>query len=179
MIDKVCINFLGGPSSGKTVAAASLFARLKKLHVDTELVAEFPKDLVLENNTTALANQIYVFAGQLYRVECAYDNTQVAVVDSPLLLSAVYNPDSSKHLIDLVFEQHHKFNNINIFVKRDPSYPHSMAGRIHSLTESVSIDNQILRLLENNNIPFIYYDDINEDTLINLIYEEIGNGEWQ
>ena len=174
MIDRVCVNFFGGPACGKTTAAASLFTKLKRLHVDSELVAEFPKDLVLEGNRTALANQIYVFANQLHRVQCAYMHTQVAVVDSPLLLSAIYNPNTSEHLVDLVLEQHRKLNNMNVFVRRDASYPHSMMGRIHSLTESVSIDNQIINLLDLYEIPFVYYDELGEDTLIEMICEEIG-----
>jgi len=174
VIDRVCINWMGGPGCGKTTAAASLFTRLKKLHVDSELVAEFPKDLVLEGNRVALANQLYVFANQLYRIQNAYNNTQVAVVDSPLILSAIYNPNTSEHLVDLVIEQHKRFNNMNIFVRRDNSYPHSMMGRIHSLTESVSIDNQIINLLDLYEVPFVYYDELGEDTLIEMICEEIG-----
>jgi len=175
MVNRLCVNFFSGPGAGKTVAAASLFSKLKKLHIESELVAEFPKDLVLENNRTALANQIYVFANQLYRIQCAYSNTKVAVIDSPLLLSAVYNPNTSKHLLNLVFEQHTKFNNLNIFVGRDLSYPHSMNGRIHSLTESISIDNQVRNLLDHYNIPYTDLDIIGEDNLISLICEEIGH----
>ena len=177
MVNRLCVNFFSGPGGGKTVAAASLFTTLKKLHIDSELVAEFPKDLVLEENRVALANQIYVFANQLFRVQCAYNNTKVAVVDSPLLLSAIYNPNTSRHLVDLVFEQHRKFNNLNIFVGRDPSYPHSMHGRIHSLTESITIDNQILHLLETHDIPYIRYDSIGEAGLVDFIVEEIGHAE--
>lgn len=168
MIKKLCLNYLGGPSSGKSVAASNIFTQLKKLHINCELVAEFPKDLVLENNNVALADQIYVFSGQLYRLRCAYDNTDVAIVDSPLLLSAIYNPDTSIHLINLIFEQFNKFNNLNIMVRRK-DYPHSMSGRIHSLTESVSIDNQIIRLLEAHSIPFIYDDEITDEELIEYI----------
>ena len=174
MISKLCVNWFGGPGIGKTVAAASLFTRLKKLHIDVELVAEFPKDLILENNLIALKNQIYVFGSQLHRIECTYNNTTVSIVDSPLLLSAIYNPHTSKHLIDLVFEQHKKFNNLNIFMDRNPEFPHSMHGRIHSLTESISLDNQILRLLIDHDIPHINYDDVGEDFIVDLICQEIG-----
>lgn len=171
---KLCINFYSGPNSGKTTAAASLFTRLKKLHIDSELVAEFAKDLVLEGNTTALKNQIFVFAGQLLRLQCAYENTQVAICDSPLLLSTIYNPDTSIHLIDVALEQYKKFNNMNIVVRRNLSYPHSMMGRIHSLTESITIDNQIIHLLERYNIPFVYLDEIGEDNLVSIISEELN-----
>jgi len=177
MTDRICVNMLGGPSSGKSVAAAALFVNLKRLHVDCELVTEVAKDLVYESNKTALSDQILVFANTLYKTRNAYNNTKVAVVDSPLLLSAIYNPNTSKHLVDLVFEQYRKFNNLNIFVNRDPSYPHSMNGRIHSLTESITIDNQIIRLLETHDIPYIRYDMIDESGLIDLICKEIGHAE--
>jgi hypothetical protein len=174
VLERVCVNFLGGPGSGKSVAAASLFVKLKKMHVNAEIVTEVAKDLVYENNTTALSNQILVFGKTLYKIQNAYTNTQVAVVDSPLLLSAIYNPNTSEHLVDLVLEQHKRLNNMNIFVRRDNSYSHSMMGRIHSLTESVSIDNQIINLLDLYEIPFVYYDELGEDTLIEMICEEIG-----
>jgi hypothetical protein len=166
---RLCINYFGGPSSGKTVAAASLFTRLKKLHVDCELVAEFPKDLVLEGNTVALANQIYVMANQLYRIQCAYNSTVVAIVDSPILLSTIYNPHTSQHLIDLVFEQHTKFNNLNVVVQRDGDHPHSMLGRVHSLTESVTLDNQIIQMLEDREIPYLDMGQWTEDLIIDFI----------
>lgn len=174
MVDRLCVNMFGGPNSGKSVAAASLFVQLKRRHTDCELVTEVAKDLVYEKNMIALADQIFVFANTLYKVKNAYNNTKIAVVDSPLLLSAIYNPHTSKHLIDLVFEQHQKFNNLNVFINRDPSHPHSMNGRIHSLTESITIDNQIIGLFETHGIPYIRYDEVDELQLADLICEETG-----
>jgi len=170
------VNFFGGPSSGKTTAAADVFCNLKKLHIDCELVAEYPKDLVLEDNNVALANQIYVFANQLYRVECAYAHTRVAIVDSPLLLSTIYNNDKvTSTFIDLVIEQHKRFNNLNIVVRRRDDVPFSGMGRIHTLTESISIDNQIVELLDRIGIPYVYYDEWNTDALIEFIKETVND----
>jgi nicotinamide riboside kinase len=174
MINKLCVNVLSGPSGGKSTTAASLFVKLKKRHVNCEIVTEVAKDLVYENNTRALSSQLYVFGQQLYKLQNAYDSTDVVITDSPILLSAIYNQHTSKHLMDLVLEQHRKFNNMNVFVRRDTSYPHSMSGRIHSLTESISIDNQIINLLESQNIPFVYLDETGEDTLVSVISEEVN-----
>lgn len=173
--DRLCVNFFSGPNGGKTLKASRLFVRLKELHVDSDLVAEFPKDLVLEQHHVALTNQIYVMANQLFRIQCAYYNTKVAIVDSPILLSAVYHPNTSEHLTALVFEQHAKLNNLNIVLSRDLSYPHSMVGRVHSLTESISIDNQIISLLEDRGIPYIRYDDFGEDRILDIILDNISD----
>lgn len=177
MINRLCVNMLGGPASGKSVAAASLFVKLKCVPMDCELVTEVAKDLVYENNKNALADQIFVFANTLYKIKNAYNNTQIAVIDSPLLLSAIYNSHTSRHLIDLVIEQHNKFNSLNVIVRRNIEYPHSMSGRIHSLTESITIDNQIIHLLETHNIPYVFYDEMTEDGLIQLICGELHDTE--
>lgn len=168
---KLIVNFFGGPSAGKTTAAAELFSVLKKQHIDCELVAEFPKDLVLENNTIALSNQIYVFANQLYRIQCAHNSTSVAIVDSPLLLSCIYNKDkSSEAFKNLVLEEHHKFNNLNIVMERDKTFPYSMSGRIHGEIESDKIHDEIIQLMEKNDINYLRHDEFNEsEDLVSII----------
>lgn len=164
---------LGGPNAGKSVAAASLFVACKKEHRSCEFVTEVAKDLVYEKNYVALSDQIYVFASTLYKLKNAYSHVQITITDSPILLSAIYNPNTSKHLMNLVMEQYHNFNNINVIIPRRIDNDHSMIGRITGLTESISIDNQIVHLLENNNIPYIIYDgDVNH--LAHLIYDELN-----
>ena len=56
----IVINLFGGPSSGKTTMAAGLFRLLKTMNKKVELVQEFAKDLVWENNLGKLSDQFYV-----------------------------------------------------------------------------------------------------------------------
>jgi len=63
----VC-NLVGSPGSGKSTLAAFVFAKLKMIGVNCELVTEFAKDKVWEKNNEALSNQIYIFAKQYYRM---------------------------------------------------------------------------------------------------------------
>ena len=51
----VC-NFFSGPGAGKSTLAAAVFAKLKMLGVNCELVTEFAKDKTWEKNYTALSN---------------------------------------------------------------------------------------------------------------------------
>lgn len=167
------VNCFGGPGVGKSTLATRLYSSLKQKHYDVEYVNEFAKEMVYEDNTKVLANQVLVFGTQLHRLKMASENNSIVICDSPILLSAVYNPNTSKHLIELVVEMHNKFNNYNIFIKRTMQ-PHSMVGRIHSLTQSITIDNQILNLLTERNIKFTKHS--LDDDISSLLLEIMSHG---
>lgn len=154
--DGLVVSIFGGPGSGKTTVASELFVGLKKRNVDVELVTEFAKDLIMANNKSALKHQFYVTGVQAHRIWSAAYHAQVVLVDSPILLGTIYDNRASQAFRDLCFEYHNELTNFNILLRRNP-FPHSTYGRVHSLTESVSIDNRIHRLLSENNL---YYEEI-------------------
>lgn len=155
------VNVFGGPASGKSTLSAQLYAHFKTKQYDVEYVNEFAKELVYENNLKALANQTYVFGTQLHRLLMAAEHNQLIICDSPLLLAAIYQDNTSKMLTELIVEMHEKFTNYNILLKRNMQH-HSMVGRIHSLTQSVSIDNQIVHLLNDKLIPYRTYNSMEQ-----------------
>lgn len=167
MVGKLCLNFFGPPCSGKTVAATSIFSQLKKRHIDAVLIPEYATMRVVESNKMALANQLNIWANQQYQIFCGYHHAQVVVTDSPILLGAIYN--ESPGLKEVILEEHQKYNNLNIVLELDGTYPYSMVGRIHSFTESQSIGNRIIELLEVNDIPHIFYNELSEDEIVDLI----------
>jgi Ni2+-binding GTPase involved in maturation of urease and hydrogenase len=89
----IVINLFGPPGSGKSTGAAEVFAALKKLGVNAELVTEFAKDKAWEHNLKAVNNQAYVFGKQCYRMSRCADEVDVIITDSPLFLSIIYNKD--------------------------------------------------------------------------------------
>lgn len=54
---KVC-NLIGGPGIGKSVLASELFVKMKKNHINCELIYEYPKEVTWEENEKLLKNQI-------------------------------------------------------------------------------------------------------------------------
>src|ERR1041385_6113072 len=137
---KLVINFLGAPSAGKSVAATSIFAQLKKQNVDVLYVGEFAKDLVVEDNKLALRNQLYVWATQYHRIFCAHEHAQITVTDSPILLGLFYqNETTHKSIHEVILSCHKEFNNVNILVELDTNRPYSMTGRVHTLDQSLKI----------------------------------------
>ena len=174
MSNKLVINVFGGPGIGKTTVAAELFTALKQKGVDTAIVPEFATDVIFEGRPDALKHQWYVVANQAYRIWCGYNTMQVVVTDSPILLGPIYDVDASPALLALCLEQHHKYNNLNLVLTRRPELEHNMIGRVHSLTESVSIDNRIVSMLEDNNIPFLNYDEYGTERILQLILRQIN-----
>ncbi len=168
------INLFGGPGSGKTTIAAELFSELKKLHLEVELVTEFAKDLIMQNNEDALNHQFYVTGVQAHRIWSAARKMDVVVVDSPILLGPIYDKRNSGTLRKLCIEYHNELNNLNVLLSRQGT-PHSMNGRVHSLTESIGLDNRIHRLLDELNINYLQLKDIKMEGLVSVI-KELLNG---
>jgi len=155
MTNHLIVNFFGGPGAGKTVAAAALFMSLKKNHVDAHLVGEFATECVMEGNVDSLHDQLYIFGNTYHRVQSVYKQAVVTVIDSPILLSCIYQEGLPTIFNQLVLEMHERFRNLNVLLERHDGYNHSMVGRVHSLSESVGIDKQIEHMLEQYEVPFV------------------------
>ena len=63
------VNLFGVPGAGKSTGAAYVFSKLKMKGINAELVTEFAKDIVWENNSRGLKNQEYIF-GKIAELDC-------------------------------------------------------------------------------------------------------------
>jgi len=160
MTNHLIVNFFGGPGVGKTTASAELFISLKKNNVDAHLVGEFAQECVLEGNVDSLNDQLYIFGNTYHRLRSAYQQATVTVIDSPILLSCIYQEGLPDLFNQLVLAMHERFRNLNVLLERTDGYNHSMMGRVHSLSESVGIDKQIERMLEQYEVPFVRQNEI-------------------
>lgn len=116
------INLFGASGSGKSSGAAYIFSMLKLAGINCELVTEFAKDKVWDNNMEAFKseNQVYMFGNQFYRVSRLLDKVDYIITDSPILLSNVYNKSDmlSRHFMDAVRDCHNSLENINYYIER-------------------------------------------------------------
>ena len=87
----IIVNLFGVPGAGKSTGAAYIFSQLKMKGINAELITEFAKDKVWENNEKVFKNQLYLFGKQSFRISRVQDEVDVIVTDSPLLLSILYN----------------------------------------------------------------------------------------
>lgn len=156
------VNLFGAPCTGKSTAAAYIFSRLKMHGINVELVTEYVKDMVWEENKTCLNNQPYIFGQQSYRLSRCADKVDVIVTDSPLLLSILYNPDKTiaEPLNELVMRVFNSYNNLNYVLTSDFLYdPH---GRIHNEEECEVIQQDIVKLLTDNELYYTCVDPVDD-----------------
>ena len=157
MNELTVINLFAGPGVGKTVLAADLFSVMKKSGAEVEMASEYAKDMVYEQRTNILKDQLYVLGKQNRRLERLSGQVDFAICDSPLLLCPVYAatdyyPNSFKRFALDVF---HGYNNINFYLRRSETSQYQAGGRTQKdLEEARTFDMKILAFLVDNKIEF-------------------------
>lgn len=148
------VNLYAGPSAGKSTIAAELFAELKKNHVCCELIQEYAKDRVWEEDYKALECQPFITAKQLMRIHRCLGKVDVLISDSPLLLGLIYgdryvDDNWKKWLINL----DRQMNTLNWFIYR-PLDKFEKEGRIHDFQQSLKKDKEILQMLNDCEVEY-------------------------
>lgn len=163
------INFFGGPGSSKSTMATSIFSQLKWRGWNTEYVSEFAKSIVWEKSLHTLDDQFYISANQYHSVFKLIGQVDIVVTDSPIILGLVYAPEEPQCFKDTLLYKFNEMNNINIFLNRKKQY--QPIGRIQSEQEAKQKDEEIKRLLLDNNIMFYQYDGTEDSipTIVNMI----------
>lgn len=143
------VNLYGAPGAGKSTAAAYIYSKLKLEGINCELVTEFAKDMVWDENKKAIQNQAYVFGNQYYRISRLENEVDVIVTDSPILLSIIYNKDErlGKEFYEMVNSASLSYENrLDILLKRVKRY--STVGRLHNEEQSDKLYDEIKKLLD-------------------------------
>jgi hypothetical protein len=151
------VNLFGAPGAGKSTGAAYVFSMLKMLGVNAELVTEFAKDKVWEENKTAFDNHAYIFGEQFYRLSRLEGKVEVAITDSPLALSVLYNknPILRQTFDDFVFDVASSYDSLNAFITR--AKPYNNQGRRESERESDLVSAELIKLLKARDVAYETY----------------------
>lgn len=144
------INFLAGPGTGKSTAAAALFVQCKNAGINVELACEYAKDLVWEDRAKTLQNQVYILGKQYHRIFRLQNKVDVIITDSPILLSTIYDESQCPELRALCLKLHNSMDTFNIFLEREKKY--NPNGRLQNETEAKEIDFKIYDFLLKYNI---------------------------
>ncbi len=173
----ILVNLFGAPGAGKSTGAAYVFARLKMAGINAELVTEYAKDKVWEENKAVFNNQAYIFGKQFFRISRLEDKVDVVVTDSPLLLSCYYGKDDPRlgyEFNALVRKVSESYSSINAFLHRVK--PYNPNGRFQTEEESNKVSKDILRLLEYYGVEFSIYpgSDIGYDALADHVLETLN-----
>lgn len=144
------INLFAGPGSGKSTGAAYVFSMLKMHDVNAEYVPEVAKDLAWEGTLKVFYDQFAIGAEQHKRQFRLLGKADVIVCDSPLLQQQVYCADAAfGRLMDDLFA---RYDNRNYFIKRGKKF--NPAGRNHNLEQAITVDENLLKLLNDKKVEF-------------------------
>lgn len=153
------VNLFAGPGAGKTTCAWEIAAELKKCGYVVEYVSEAAKEYVWDNNmgklNGSIENQQALFREQNHRVHRLLGKVDMVVTDSPILLNPMYLSKPNTVYSDQVFAIFKKQNNFNIFIRRGSQF--EKAGRIHNLSQSMTLDNQIENMLTKHQLFYGKY----------------------
>lgn len=157
----IVINIAGGPGSGKTTVAASVFSMLKAKGYEVENVSEFAKELVWEGRNEAFNDRLYMHGEQNHRLMQMNGKLDYIITDSPLFLTSIYNSyylkdhfsASYNQMIDLVtIETFKLYNNRVYFLSRNTEYQN--IGRREDENTANIIDDLVLKYLNDNHIEY-------------------------
>jgi GTPase SAR1 family protein len=156
----IVINFWGGPNSGKSTQASGLFHKMKTDGYSVEIVNEYAKMCVWEDQLDKLKDQLYITAKQNRRVIRLQGKVDICITDSPLMLGAVYrtayNQTFYSETIDkLCYEIYSKHNNINFFMKRT-SDNYTESQRSLDFNDALKIDDRMYEIMKEYSIPFYH-----------------------
>lgn len=150
------VNLFGGPGCGKSTVATGVFSELKQRGINAEYVHEWVKWPVLEKRTAIFEDQLYIFSKQHKMIRTVDGQVDVAITDSPLLLSNIYSKiykqsymDDHPYFSGLVSSVFNSFQNMNVFLERRHDYV--QVGRVQTEQEACELDDLILQELIKNN----------------------------
>ena len=151
----VVVNMFGVPGAGKSTGTAYVFSRLKMSGYNCELISEFAKDKVWEENKTVFENQAYIFGKQSYRQSRCDGKVDILLTDSPLPLSIIYNHDQrlTENFNLTVMDVFNSYENLNFLLDRVK--PYNPIGRLQTESESDALKGDVENLLNERNIPYI------------------------
>lgn len=176
-MDTIVVNLFGEPSAGKSTCAMDITAQLKRHGINAEYVSEFAKDKVYENNGEVFKHQEYLFGKQSFKMGRVKDKVQVIVVDSPLILCAVYNKNEvlGEAFDKTVINVFNSYKNRNYLLTRHHSYENE--GRFQNEDEAKVVRKEIIDKLAKYRIKYkeIASTEQNCKHIVEEIMEEIKN----
>lgn len=154
ILQMIVVNIFGGPGCGKSTLAADVYAKLKRLHINTELSREYAKDMVWQKSLDVLKDQVHILGEQHHRQFILSGQCQVAVTDSPILLCCIYNTfyTEYKAFDALALEAHNRYRNLNYVLTR--SHEFQASGRVEDYQKSLAIDEMIKSFLVKYDIQY-------------------------
>lgn len=169
------INLFGQPCAGKSTIRAKLFYEMKINGYRVEEATEYAKDIVYDDRTNILGDQLYILAKQNRRLLRLQDKVDYVITDSPLLLNSIYLNENTNDIFyknslhHLIIDVFNSYDNINLFLNSNHKYQEF--GRTQTEDDSLIIKHKILNCLNENDLRYyeFYSNEITLDKIQHLL----------
>lgn len=153
------INVIGGPGCDKSLITSAIIVYLKLREKTIEVIPDFAKSLVWQQNFEVLKNQYFIAQRQYEMLSLLDGQVKFLITECSLPQVLFYNENYLDNICDIaktrkqILEWYNQCNNINIFVERgDRKYIRT--GRFQDEEQARAIDRGMLELLTREGLPY-------------------------
>ena len=153
------INIIGGPGCDKSLITSAIIVFLKLREKTIEVIPDFAKSLVWQQNFEVLKNQYFIAQRQFEMLSLLDGQVQFLITECSLPQVLYYNENYLDNICDIdktrrqILEWYNQCNNINVFVERgDRKYIRT--GRFQDEEQARAIDRGMLELLAREGLPY-------------------------
>ncbi len=153
------INVIGGPGCDKSLITSAIIVFLKLREKTIEVIPDFAKSLVWQQNFEVLKNQYFIAQRQFEMLSLLDGQVQFLITECSLPQVLFYNENYLDNICDIektrkqILEWYNQCNNINIFVERgDRKYIRT--GRFQDEKQARTIDRGMRELLDREALPY-------------------------
>ena len=153
------INVIGGPGCDKSVITAAIVLYLKLREKSVEVIPDFAKSLVWQQNFEVLKNQYFIAQRQFEMLSLLDGQIQYLITECALPQVLYYNENYLDNICDIaktrtqILDWYKQHNNINIVVARgDRNYIRT--GRFQDEDQARAIDRGLVELMDREALPY-------------------------
>ncbi|MBK7006586.1 MAG: hypothetical protein IPH37_16915 [Burkholderiales bacterium] len=153
------INVIGGPGCDKSLVTSAIILFLKLHNKTVEVIPDYAKSLVWQQNFEVLKNQYFIAQRQFEMLELLDGQIQFLLTECSLPQVLYYNEHYEDNICDIaktrkqILEWYKQHNNVNVFVERgDRKYVHT--GRFQDEEQAKAIDRGIRGILTRENLKY-------------------------
>jgi hypothetical protein len=153
------INVIGGPGCDKSLITSAIILFLKLHNKTVEVIPDFAKSLVWQQNFEVLKNQYFIAQRQFEMLTLLDGQVQYLISECSLPQVLYYNENYLDNICDIgktrtqILAWHGQFNNVNVLVERgERNYVRT--GRFQDEEGARAIDRGLRELLLREELPF-------------------------
>jgi len=153
------INVIGGPGCDKSLVTSAIILYLKLHQKTVEVIPDFAKSLVWQQNFEVLKNQYFIAQRQFEMLELLDGQIHFLITECSLPQVLYYNEHYADNICDIgktrkqILEWYKQHNNVNVIVERgDRKYVHT--GRFQDEDQAKAIDHGLRGILARENLRY-------------------------